>query len=83
MKRILAIAGILVAAAALTLIVFSAGASDDGANYRVRAIFMSAFSVIPNGASASCGPPFTKPGGKRATRRIERSASTLPLCLTS
>ena len=45
MKRILAIAGVLVAASAL--MVFATGASDDGGTYRVRAIFMSAFSVIP------------------------------------
>jgi phospholipid/cholesterol/gamma-HCH transport system substrate-binding protein len=45
MKRLLAIAGVLVAAAAL--LVFGTGASDDGGAYRVRAIFMNAFSVIP------------------------------------
>jgi phospholipid/cholesterol/gamma-HCH transport system substrate-binding protein len=45
MKRVLAIAGVLVAAAAL--MVFATGASNDGGNYRVRAIFMNAFSVIP------------------------------------
>jgi phospholipid/cholesterol/gamma-HCH transport system substrate-binding protein len=44
-KRLLAIACVLVAAAAL--MVFATGASDDGGTYRVRAIFMSAFSVIP------------------------------------
>ena len=45
MKRVLAIAGVLVAASALML--FATGASDGGGGYRVRAIFMSAFSVIP------------------------------------
>jgi phospholipid/cholesterol/gamma-HCH transport system substrate-binding protein len=45
MKRILATACVLVAASALVL--FATGASDDGGTYRVRAIFMSAFSVIP------------------------------------
>jgi phospholipid/cholesterol/gamma-HCH transport system substrate-binding protein len=44
MKRLLAIACVLVAAA--TLLVFGTGASDDGGQYRVRAIFMNAFSVI-------------------------------------
>jgi ABC-type transporter Mla subunit MlaD len=44
-KRVLAIAGVLLAAAAL--VVFATGAGDDGGGYRVRAIFMSAFSVIP------------------------------------
>jgi phospholipid/cholesterol/gamma-HCH transport system substrate-binding protein len=43
-KRVLAIACLLVAACAL--LVFGTGASDGGA-YRVRAIFMNAFSVIP------------------------------------
>jgi phospholipid/cholesterol/gamma-HCH transport system substrate-binding protein len=43
-KRLLAIASVLVAAA--TLMVFGTGASDDGGHYRVRAIFMNAFSVI-------------------------------------
>lgn len=45
MKRLLAIACVLVAAAALE--VFATGAGHDGGNYRVRAIFMNAFSVIP------------------------------------
>ena len=45
MKRLLAIASVLVAAA--VLVVFGTGASDDGGHYRVRAIFMNAFSVIP------------------------------------
>jgi virulence factor Mce-like protein len=45
MKRLLAIASVLVVAAAL--VVFGTGASDDGGHYRVRAIFMNAFSVIP------------------------------------
>ena len=45
MKRLLAIASVLVAAAAL--VVFGTGASDDSGHYRVRAIFMNAFSVIP------------------------------------
>jgi ABC-type transporter Mla subunit MlaD len=44
MKRLLAIASVLVAAAAL--VVFGTGASDDGGHYRVRAVFMNAFSVI-------------------------------------
>jgi phospholipid/cholesterol/gamma-HCH transport system substrate-binding protein len=45
MKRLLAIAGVLLAASAL--VVFAGGAGDDGGTYRVRAIFMNAFSVIP------------------------------------
>ena len=45
MKRLLAIASVLVAAA--VLLVFGTGASDDSGAYRVRAIFMNAFSVIP------------------------------------
>ena len=46
MKRVLAIAGVLVAASAL--VVFGTGADGDGGGtYRVRAIFMNAFSVIP------------------------------------
>ena len=45
MKRILAIACVLVAASAL--VVFGTGADDGGGTYRVRAIFMNAFSVIP------------------------------------
>jgi phospholipid/cholesterol/gamma-HCH transport system substrate-binding protein len=45
MKRVLAITGVLVAASAL--LVFGTGAGNDGGSYRVRAIFMSAFSVIP------------------------------------
>jgi virulence factor Mce-like protein len=44
MKRLTAIACVLVAASAL--VVFATGAGDGGA-YRVRAIFMNAFSVIP------------------------------------
>jgi ABC-type transporter Mla subunit MlaD len=45
-KRVLAIAGVLVAASAL--VVFGTGADGDGGGtYRVRAIFMNAFSVIP------------------------------------
>jgi ABC-type transporter Mla subunit MlaD len=44
MRRVLAIASVLLAAAAL--VVFGTGASDGDA-YRVRAIFMNAFSVIP------------------------------------
>jgi phospholipid/cholesterol/gamma-HCH transport system substrate-binding protein len=44
-KRLFAIACVLVAAAALE--VFATGAGNDGGNYRVRAIFMNAFSVIP------------------------------------
>jgi ABC-type transporter Mla subunit MlaD len=43
-KRVLAIACVLVAASAL--LVFGTGASDGGGSYRVRAIFMNAFSVI-------------------------------------
>jgi virulence factor Mce-like protein len=43
-KRVLAIACVLAAASAL--VVFGTGAGDGGA-YRVRAIFMNAFSVIP------------------------------------
>jgi phospholipid/cholesterol/gamma-HCH transport system substrate-binding protein len=45
MKRLLAVASVLLAAGAL--VVFGTGASDDGGGYRVRAIFMNAFSVIP------------------------------------
>ena len=45
MKRILAMASVLLAAGALA--VFGTGAGDDGGHYRVRAIFMNAFSVIP------------------------------------
>ena len=44
MKRILAIACLLAAASAL--VVFGTGAGDNGDPYRVRAIFMNAFSVI-------------------------------------
>ena len=45
MKRVLAVATVLIAASALA--VFATGASnDDSGNYRVRAIFMNAFSVI-------------------------------------
>jgi virulence factor Mce-like protein len=45
MKRVLAVATVLIAAAALA--VFGTGASNnDSGNYRVRAIFMNAFSVI-------------------------------------
>ncbi len=45
MKRVLAVSCVLVAAAALA--VFGTGASnDDGGSYKVRAIFMNAFSVI-------------------------------------
>ncbi len=45
MKRVLAVAAVLLAASAL--VVFGTGASDDdGGDYRVRAIFMNAFSVI-------------------------------------
>jgi ABC-type transporter Mla subunit MlaD len=44
-KRILATACVLVAAS--VLVVFGGGAGDDGGTYRVRAIFMNAFSVIP------------------------------------
>jgi phospholipid/cholesterol/gamma-HCH transport system substrate-binding protein len=44
MKRVLAIAMVLLAASALA--VFATGSGDGGA-YRVRAIFMNAFSVIP------------------------------------
>jgi phospholipid/cholesterol/gamma-HCH transport system substrate-binding protein len=44
-KRVLAIAGVLLAAAAL--LVFGTGAGNTGGTYRVRAIFMSAFTVIP------------------------------------
>ncbi|HWH94980.1 MAG TPA: MlaD family protein, partial [Baekduia sp.] len=46
MKRVVAIASVLVAASAL--VVFGTGADGDGGGtYRVRAIFMNAFSVIP------------------------------------
>jgi phospholipid/cholesterol/gamma-HCH transport system substrate-binding protein len=45
MKRALAIACVLLAAAAL--VVVAGGAADDAGGYRVRAIFMNAFSVIP------------------------------------
>jgi phospholipid/cholesterol/gamma-HCH transport system substrate-binding protein len=44
-KRLLAMASVLLAAGAL--LVFGTGAGDDGGHYRVRAIFMNAFSVIP------------------------------------
>jgi phospholipid/cholesterol/gamma-HCH transport system substrate-binding protein len=44
MKRLLGIASMLLAASAL--VVFGTGAGDDGGAYRVRAIFMNAFSVI-------------------------------------
>jgi phospholipid/cholesterol/gamma-HCH transport system substrate-binding protein len=44
-KRVLAIASVLLAASAL--VVFATGADDGGGGYRVRAIFMNAFSVIP------------------------------------
>jgi ABC-type transporter Mla subunit MlaD len=45
MKRVLAVASILIAAAALA--VFGTGASNDqSGDYKVRAIFMNAFSVI-------------------------------------
>jgi ABC-type transporter Mla subunit MlaD len=44
-RRALAIAGVLVAASAL--VVLASGAGDDAGAYRVRAIFMNAFSVIP------------------------------------
>jgi ABC-type transporter Mla subunit MlaD len=44
-KRVLAVAGVLVAVSAL--VVLAAGAGDEGGTYRVRAIFMNAFSVIP------------------------------------
>ncbi|HXS44880.1 MAG TPA: MlaD family protein, partial [Solirubrobacteraceae bacterium] len=45
MKRALAIAAVLLAASAL--VVLASGAGGDGGAYRVRAIFMNAFSVIP------------------------------------
>jgi len=44
-KRALAIAAVLLAASAL--VVLASGAGGDGGAYRVRAIFMNAFSVIP------------------------------------
>ncbi|MGZ6694369.1 MAG: MlaD family protein [Solirubrobacteraceae bacterium] len=44
MKRVLAVASVLIAAAALA--VFATGSSNDGGSYKVRAIFMNAFSVI-------------------------------------
>jgi phospholipid/cholesterol/gamma-HCH transport system substrate-binding protein len=44
-KRILAIVCVLFAASAL--VVFGTGADGGGGSYRVRAIFMNAFSVIP------------------------------------
>jgi phospholipid/cholesterol/gamma-HCH transport system substrate-binding protein len=44
-KRVVAIACVLIAASAL--VVFAGGAGNDGGTYRVRAIFMNAFSVIP------------------------------------
>lgn len=46
MKRVLAIASVLVVAAAVVLVASGAG-GDSGGAYRVRAIFMNAFSVIP------------------------------------
>ena len=45
MKRVLAIAAVLVAGVAL--FVFATGSSDDGGGYRVRAIFDNAAFVIP------------------------------------
>jgi phospholipid/cholesterol/gamma-HCH transport system substrate-binding protein len=45
MKRILAIGAVLIVASVLLVIVIGGG--DDGGQYRVRAIFMSAFTVIP------------------------------------
>jgi len=45
MKRVAVIACVLVAASAL--VVFGTGAGNGGDAYRVRAIFMNAFSVIP------------------------------------
>jgi virulence factor Mce-like protein len=45
MKRVIAIACVLLAAVAL--VVFAAAGGDDDGTYRVRAIFMNAFSVIP------------------------------------
>jgi ABC-type transporter Mla subunit MlaD len=44
-KRVVAIACVLFAASAL--VVFGTGADGGGGTYRVRAIFMNAFSVIP------------------------------------
>jgi phospholipid/cholesterol/gamma-HCH transport system substrate-binding protein len=44
MKRVLALASVLLAAS--VLVVFGTGADDGGGDYRVRAIFMNAFSVI-------------------------------------
>ena len=44
MRRVLAVAAVLLAAAGLA--VFGTGASDDHGTYKVRAIFMNAFSVI-------------------------------------
>jgi virulence factor Mce-like protein len=46
MKRVLAIIATLIAAVAAVVLASGAG-SDDGGGYRVRAIFMNAFSVIP------------------------------------
>ncbi len=45
MRRLLAVAGVLLTASAV--VVLASGAGDDEGAYRVRAIFMNAFSVIP------------------------------------
>jgi phospholipid/cholesterol/gamma-HCH transport system substrate-binding protein len=45
MRRVLAVGAVLLAAAALAI--FATGAGNGGGDYRVRAIFMNAFSAVP------------------------------------
>jgi ABC-type transporter Mla subunit MlaD len=47
MRRALAIGAVLLAAAALVVFAVGAGGGSDPGGYRVRAIFMNAFSAIP------------------------------------
>ena len=47
MTRVLAIGAVLLAAVALVVFAVGAGGGDDEGGYRVRAIFMNAFSAIP------------------------------------
>jgi ABC-type transporter Mla subunit MlaD len=46
-KRVLAITAVLLAAAALVVFAVGAGGGSDPGGYKVRAIFMNAFSAIP------------------------------------